>query len=282
MESRDVTSLIEGAPRIWGAVAQHTQRITHSYQRALLESARQFEDQRRDWFTRLLQSGGRANDVVESAAHVLDFDIEGRFIVVLADRKDGADLRAAREGVRTFGWGHHQQEIDEGDLLVVECAPENDPKLLRWLHRTRCGIAPAAHGLSQVPAAVKLASSTLAALPAEHRAPGHLKDVWMSIAVAHAPTLSAAIAHEVLAPLEGVPEATKLLETAREYCYGDGTVASVAQKLFCHRNTVLNRLERFRQLTGHDVRVPHEAALVLLAITTAGRQSPPAANPSPR
>ena len=44
-----------------------------------------------------------------------------------------------------------------------------------------------------------------------------------------------------------------------------GSVSAVAEREFCHRNTVLNRLRRFEELTGLDVTVPDDAAIVVLA-----------------
>ncbi|MFC7657872.1 helix-turn-helix domain-containing protein [Pseudonocardia benzenivorans] len=51
------------------------------------------------------------------------------------------------------------------------------------------------------------------------------------------------------------------------FCDGDGTVSRAAGELFCHRNTVLNRLERLRSLTGVDVRRPRDAAGFLFAMS---------------
>ncbi|MPZ29194.1 MAG: hypothetical protein GEV12_23075 [Micromonosporaceae bacterium] len=40
-----------------------------------------------------------------------------------------------------------------------------------------------------------------------------------------------------------------------------GSVQQVATRLYCHRNTVVNRLRRFAELTGCDVTVPDQAVL---------------------
>ncbi|WP_052862804.1 helix-turn-helix domain-containing protein [Streptomyces niger] len=43
-----------------------------------------------------------------------------------------------------------------------------------------------------------------------------------------------------------------------------------ARELYCHRNTVLNRLTRFAELTGYHPARPAEAATVLFALHCAG------------
>jgi PucR family transcriptional regulator, purine catabolism regulatory protein len=46
---------------------------------------------------------------------------------------------------------------------------------------------------------------------------------------------------------------TDLVQTLATYLEADGNVAGTAQRLFTHRHTVRYRLERVRELSGHDV-----------------------------
>jgi sugar diacid utilization regulator len=46
---------------------------------------------------------------------------------------------------------------------------------------------------------------------------------------------------------------TELLATVETYLENDGNVAATAQQLFTHRHTIRYRLERARELCGHDV-----------------------------
>ena len=64
----------------------------------------------------------------------------------------------------------------------------------------------------------------------------------------------------------GAVERERLLETVRVHLAGDGSIADTAAALYCHRNTVQHRFARFRELTGRDVRVPGDAAVVALAL----------------
>ena len=70
-----------------------------------------------------------------------------------------------------------------------------------------------------------------------------------------------------LGGLAGVPaaERDRLVATVRRFAV-DGAVADTAASLFCHRNTVLNRLRRVAGLTGRDPTVPADAAVLLLAL----------------
>ncbi len=59
---------------------------------------------------------------------------------------------------------------------------------------------------------------------------------------------------ETVAPLVAYDEQyeTDLLNTVESYLDHDGNVAATAQKLFTHRHTIRYRLERARDLCGHD------------------------------
>jgi sugar diacid utilization regulator len=60
---------------------------------------------------------------------------------------------------------------------------------------------------------------------------------------------------ETLEPIVAYDEQyeTDLVQTLETYLDADGNVAGTAQKLFTHRHTVRYRLERVRELSGHDV-----------------------------
>ena len=60
---------------------------------------------------------------------------------------------------------------------------------------------------------------------------------------------------ETLAPLAAYDEQyeTDLVATVEAYLENDGNVAQTAAQLFTHRHTVRYRLERVRELGGHDI-----------------------------
>jgi DNA-binding PucR family transcriptional regulator len=71
----------------------------------------------------------------------------------------------------------------------------------------------------------------------------------------------------VLAGLDSAPrgERDRLVETVLAYARS-GSVQQTATALFCHRNTVVNRLRRFADLTGRQMTTPADAAVVLVAL----------------
>ena len=60
---------------------------------------------------------------------------------------------------------------------------------------------------------------------------------------------------ETVAPLVAYDEQyeTELVATVEAYLDNDGNVAATAKQLFTHRHTIRYRLERVKELCGHDV-----------------------------
>lgn len=75
-----------------------------------------------------------------------------------------------------------------------------------------------------------------------------------------------------MAQLSSLPprDQTLLTDTLRIYL-DTGSVTETARRLYCHRNTVINRLARVTSSTGLDPAVPRDAGALrlLLAVDAA-------------
>ena len=90
---------------------------------------------------------------------------------------------------------------------------------------------------------------------------------------------------ETVEPLVAYDEQyeTELVATVETYLENDGNVAATAQQLFTHRHTIRYRLERARELCGHDVTSTEgreKLGLGLKAMRVLGIASP--SGPGPR
>ncbi|WP_326687375.1 MULTISPECIES: helix-turn-helix domain-containing protein [unclassified Streptomyces] len=142
--------------------------------------------------------------------------------------------------------------------------------MLAQLSDVACGVSPVVDGLASVPRAVQLATATARVLPAGESGPRKLEDSWLDVLVHRTEELSGELAQDVLGGLNaaGVAdvETTRLLETVQVHLAGSGSIVDTAAALYCHRNTVQQRFNRFHELTGRDVRRPEDAALIALAL----------------
>ncbi|MBT2366597.1 helix-turn-helix domain-containing protein [Streptomyces sp. ISL-10] len=134
----------------------------------------------------------------------------------------------------------------------------------------RVGISPAVTGLAAVGEARGYAEIALRACPRDGGVV--LLDEHLPAAlVVTSPNLGRALADRVLGPLGGIDPADRqlLVETLTAWLRSDGSAQRAAKLLYCHRNTVLNRLRRFEQLTGRSLSRPSDAVEVSLALTAA-------------
>ncbi|MFE9818057.1 PucR family transcriptional regulator [Streptomyces sp. NPDC005773] len=133
---------------------------------------------------------------------------------------------------------------------------------------SRVGISSVVEGLAAVGDARRLAETALRACPAGGGVV--LLDEQLPAAlVVSSPGLGSALAARVLGPLDRLDPADRdvIIETLTAWFDSDGSAQRAGARLYCHRNTVLNRLRRFEQLTGRCLTRPSDAVEVSLALT---------------
>ncbi|MFD7133030.1 PucR family transcriptional regulator [Streptomyces sp. NPDC059894] len=133
----------------------------------------------------------------------------------------------------------------------------------------RVGISTAVSGLAAVGDARRLADTALRMCPhtgGTIRLTEHLP----AALVISSPDLAAALAERVLGPLRALEpaDAAVLLDTLATWLACDGSAQRAGERLYCHRNTVLNRLRRYEQLTGRSLSRPADVVEISLALAT--------------
>jgi hypothetical protein len=129
------------------------------------------------------------------------------------------------------------------------------------------GYVPDVEGLTSVPAA---AASAL--VLAEQKTPGPglatVEDAWMRIAGRLLEQTLPGFSDPVRHALDRCTphERQRLLQVARSYAR-TGSIKDTAEELYCHRNTVVNRLHSLQEVIGLDLTVPAQAALALVALS---------------
>ena len=264
--AKDMALLVRQAEHVWSVVEQYTTTIQASYlaHRSTLAAERHRE--RSVTVADLLARDVPDPMQVIRVARALGVEPEAPVLVAAALVGEDRSLRAAADQLGASGTPVHVQ--DRGRHTVLLAHPRSDSGSIdaqRFLSSTRCVVAPLAERLEQVPGSVRLAEEMADVLPTGAAGPQQIRDLWTEMVRHRVADLLPALSAEALSGLldARAGERQRLLETVREYA-ASGSVHDTAAALYCHRNTVVNRLRRFAELTGYDVTIPREAALVLL------------------
>lgn len=266
-DPRELVSLLAEAPRVWEAVEHHSMGILAAYQQRVLEMAQARQDERARWFERLVACDGRHPDIRRQAATVLGFDESAPFTVVAFPPGSRTTFRAVRESLDALGGHMHAQDRPAGSVAVLQLPGRTGGTAAGWFRGVRCAVSPVVAGLADVPRAVRLAELSLYALPLDASGPCGTRDLWPAIASGALGEFRTDLIRDTLGGLSTVPHRSvgRVLETVERYL-SSGSVAETARQLYCHRNTVLNRLHQFAVATGRDVMTSTDATVVTLAL----------------
>ncbi len=268
-EPADLPELTRGAVRVWEAVEFHTVQVHAAYLDQIAVLARERERERTALMGRLLSSDGRDQRLVTQVATLLQVSARSDFTVAVAPPEFQQGLRRAVSALPPDRITHLQHH--NGMLVLVARSPRAaHTPAPAWLDGVPCAVGPVARGLARVPDVVRMTEAIAATLDGEVTGPVTLSEAWMPVAVARLGTMAQALADSVLSGLDPLPphERERLLTAVAAYCE-TGSIAETARVLYCHRNTVLNRLNRFTELTGYRATSPAEAATVLFALRCA-------------
>lgn len=222
-----------------------------------------------------LLNGDTRPTTVATVARAFALPEQGRYAVIArhpapcGGPPTAEDLVPYARGMRVI-WRRH----GESALGVVVLGLETPTSLrgrLSGLRLYRTGISAALTGVASLGRARQQAESAARTL----RGPGlaFLED-RLEIAILNAsPDLARELQTQVLGPVLALEERRQelLLATLEAWLAADGSVAGAAAALYCHRNTVLNRLRRIEELTGRSLSVPRDLIDLGLALEAVRR-----------
>ncbi|MCQ4205827.1 PucR family transcriptional regulator [Streptomyces longispororuber] len=265
----DAHLLVHLASDVWNFVDEHCTCVAEAYRDAERELTWRRENRRRLMAAALLDGATRIADLPDVAA-ALGLPERGRYAVVLVADGRGTAPPRTPAGVRAVwqpGPGAARGIVHLGDLTPARLA-EALGASGGCPAGARIGVSPAVDGLAAVGGARRLAETALRICPA---AGGTvlLDEELPAALVAAAPVLGGLLADQVLGPLLALPPAdrTLLLDTLDVWLDCDGSAQRAAARLYCHRNTVLNRLRRCEQLTGRSLTRPTDLVELALALS---------------
>lgn len=295
----DTRLLVHVAADVWNFVDEHCAVVAEAYRQAERRLSWRRENQQRLMTAALLDGTARIADLPDAAA-MLGLPVQGRYAVLAVagaraphgagrpplDLAEGTPALWHSAGdvelailplgtAPTAAEAEPRADVEDGTAVLPDAAaPDATDGELALLTDTltappgtRVGVSSVVDGLASVGDARRLAETALKACPASGGTV--LLDEHLPAAlVVSSPGLGTALADRVLGPLDRLDPADRdvLIETLTAWLDSDGSAQRAGTKLYCHRNTVLNRLRRFEQLTGRCLTRPTDAVEVSLAL----------------
>lgn len=269
-------ALLDVAGSLWTIIDEVSAEFATSYHyhRTELELLRMAERRRHAMVEELLRGGGRDAKIVEDAALRLDLPAESRYLVFAVE-----PTPTGRPGVQmpaeTLAAGGFRSTWQlSGDVLVGLVALEQSAadavlRRFRTAMRGRGGVGPVVSGLGRVDEGYQLALIAMSTLPAGTTGLAVLEDHLPEALLVRSPELADMLVRNMLGPVLDLPgkEGRHLLDTLAVWIDTNCSVAHTATRLYCHRNTVLNRLHRLEGLLGRPLKGRSTLCAVSLAIT---------------
>lgn len=227
----------------------------------------------------LLDGRGRDAAVAQEAATVLGLPTCGPMLCVVApvDAPTDEPLRSPRDTLAAHGlvssWHVRPSDI-VGLVALADRTPADAVEALRPAVAGRVGASPVITTLGQVGDAYTLARTAARTLSA----PGvalldeHLPEALL----VGSPELTSRLTQVAFGDLLRLSEQERetLLTTLNAVIDSGGSPTRAAQRLYCHRNTVIYRLQRIESVTGRSVSNARDRLLFTLGLLAVRRLDP--------
>lgn len=265
---------------LWDIVDLMTGAVADAYQKTESERLARDIERRNALFDVLLggpgadlPAGGGAGLVAEASAF-LGLADRGRYAVAVV-RSDGRGVGSAHAGPRTDGFQvmWRIRADHEVGLITLGSGDLGDAVRALGVPGVRAGVSPVVGSPAELVRARWLAEIALQTCVAAGDEVVVLDQRLPAALVAAQSDLAERLRTVVLGPVLRLPRAERelMLATLTAWFDAGGSAQVAAGALFCHRNTVLNRLRRIEELTGRSIGDPRQMVELALAVEAARR-----------
>jgi PucR-like helix-turn-helix protein/diguanylate cyclase with GGDEF domain len=267
-------ALLEHLGDSWLDYEHWTSAVGEAYRAAARSRDRRAAQEREAQVTALLTGAGGNQVKLRHSADALGLPKSGRFCVVVIERElaDGGALADPEPVLRAGGvrsvWS--LGPLEQAGIVNLGSA-DRFARVLDALRRAtacRVGVSSIYDQLGHTPLAARLAHVALASVPPGTHAVGSYGDRPLETLVASAPETARDMGHTVLGGLLALAAKDRqvLLDTLDTWCDAGGNINRTAELLYCHRNTVRQRLDRIETLTGRSLSDPRGITETLIAV----------------
>lgn len=263
----DAELVIRHTGIVLSTVDEYVSQVQQAYTAELTRMRAEEDSVHAGLIASLFDDPDPTHERLSSIATGLGLDVDSPLLVIAAT---GEDVRALRviisEHVRAGGtmFTHHLGEVLIAFTPVPDGVGHSSAALAGKIAEARVGYVRA-EGIGTLRRSALTARDLADVIAADETSAMTWRSGWARLA---ARSLNAA-GNPILADVEsalsacGPVERERLVEAVQVYL-ASGSIGASAGQLFCHRNTVANRLRRFAELTGVDPMIPAEAARLVV------------------
>ena len=268
-DDADAALLVRHVDRVWEIVDSYASQTQSTYMAERHRMHNEASSVRQGYVAALVGEPRPPAEMLSHIAGELGLAESAPLCVAVAIGQETVGLR-----VIVASAAHRDAEIfthHVGDGLVAFWPCDDRPgsafrEAAAQISQLRLGLVEVVQNIAELPGAARLARELAHLLTPQDAQALTLTTAWARLARLRLGESGSSITADVDTALArcGVAERARLIEAVGSYL-ATGSIAASAESLFCHRNTLMNRLRRFADVTGLDVTVPEQAARLVVA-----------------
>ena len=257
--SADTDALLAMATRVWEIVDSASAQVTAAYHEMERDLLRADEQRRAVLWEGLLHGRGTDLAFVHEASRVFGISVEGPYAALVVDAGADAERTSTTVARRLAGreiasaW-QSRAELLVGIIALPGATVDSTLALLDKVITAPAGLSLVVNGLAEADVAYRQAVLARRTLPVGRSEIAVLERRLPDALLLSSPELAAQLVQRWLGDLLRVPgpERRLLLGTLQIWVATGCSIRQTADIACCHRNTVINRLQRMQSITGHD------------------------------
>jgi hypothetical protein len=271
----DAEGLLDVATRVWEVVDATSAQVAAAYHFAESDLLRADAHRMAMLWEGLLNGQAKVTAFAHEVSRILGLPVEGPYAVVVADPGPAgvgtAGLRQRLAALEIVSVWQTRADALVGVLALRQPTLDGVLGPVREALTGPAGVSLVVRGLAEADVAYQqalLARRTVVGGQADTAA---LEERLPDALLLSSPELARQLIRRWLGALLEIAPAERrlLLGTLQIWVATGGSVKHTADAVFCHRNTVINRLQRMQAITGHDFADPGGLVELKLALRAA-------------
>ncbi|AVH58624.1 MULTISPECIES: PucR family transcriptional regulator [Streptomyces] len=255
-----LAAFLEVTSAVMKVMDRHSEAVVAGYRQTEAELRARDAQRQQATFDALLEGRGGDPETAAEALSVLGLPSPGPYAFVVAPFDIAAHhtFSAAQDACAAYSYSAAWRIRGDREIGLLALGNAPVSRLIAALRRNpvgRVGVSGPFEALHEVPEAHRMAEIALRTLPRQSAEVAWIEERLPEALVISSPGLATRLARQALGPLLDLPaeERDVLLQTLAVWYHNGRSAARSAELLFCHRNTILNRLRRIESLSGRSL-----------------------------